>query len=533
MRLRDYLIQFFIALTVFAIFSIWIRVPGYMDAEYYTLSATRLATGHGLTQPIIWNFLDDPTRLPYASHTYWMPAPSLVAAAGMRISGTTDFSFGRLPFVLLAALVVPAASWMGWRLDKTRLTGWLSAGLAVFCGYYAPYTSTVDSFFLIMLGAWLILFLVDGTLADRLPFRPFIWLALGLTSGWMHLNRADGFLWLVLTAGFWIHQYIKSGSISTRKKLILYGFLMAAGYISATWFWYSRNVVELGSLFTPHTSRALWTTNYDELFTYPPDVLTYNHWIAAGWGVILRDRLAALGNNLTAVVAVQGLVLLFPFCVAGIWNRRHDPLVQMGIGMEIIILLVMSFVFPYSGRRGGFLHSSAALQPLVWGLSAAGLVDILKWIAPRRNWNVSKAQKMFSPAAIFICAITTIFVYQMMVIGNNPMIPLWEESYRDSVTAKEMISKNGIPASDRIMINNPAGFSLISGRESVVIPYGNPQAALEVAEKFKIEYILLEKNLVSGLMPLYRQPEKFSAFKVVDRLDDKILLKINQSSGGN
>jgi hypothetical protein len=80
--------------------------PGYMDADYYYMGGTRLAGGYGFTEEILWNYLDDPAGVPHPSHGYWMPLVSLLAAAGMLISGKIEFS-SALIFILLAACIPP------------------------------------------------------------------------------------------------------------------------------------------------------------------------------------------------------------------------------------------------------------------------------------------------------------------------------------------------------------------------------------------------------------------------------------------
>lgn len=528
MTRKDALLQFAAAVFVFLIFSLWIRVPGYMDAEYYTLSAAQLAGGKGLTQPIIWNYLDDPTGIPHPSHTYWMPAPSLVAAAAMRISGKPDFLSGRVPFILLAALVAPAAGWMGFRFSGRRLIAWLAAGFSIFCGYYVPYTGTVDSFFLVMAGAWIIFFCLDRLSQKQCKAEGGFWLLCGAAGGWLHLNRADGFLWLALVVVVWTFQWVKARQALRAWKNLLFILL---GYGSLMGFWYYRNLIEFGSLFIPHTSRALWLTTYNELFSFPPELLTIQHWVSSGVNAIIADRIGSLGRNLITAAAVQGMIILLPFLFVAIWKRRDDQLVRMSVVMELVILVVMSLVFPYSGRQGGFLHSSAALQPLIWGLSAAGLVDVVSWAAEKRRWQADRAIKMFVTGSVLLCALITVFIFQMVAIGANPQTPSWQESDRRAHVSSELLEANQIPANARIMINNPAGFGLVSRREALVIPNGGPEITLAVADKFKVDYLLLEKNIVHGLLRLYSNPEEFSSFSLIDKREDQLLLRINRTEG--
>lgn len=91
MKKSDYLILFILGLLV-SYLAAWMEpVPGYMDAEYYFSGGLRLAEGNGFTEQILWNYLDQPQSLPHPSHTYWMPLPSVVAAAGMLLTGSNTF----------------------------------------------------------------------------------------------------------------------------------------------------------------------------------------------------------------------------------------------------------------------------------------------------------------------------------------------------------------------------------------------------------------------------------------------------------
>src|SRR3990170_6977291 len=80
----------------------WVRVPGYMDADYYYANARQVVEGEGLHEPFLWNYLDDPVGLPHPSFLYWMPLASLVASVSMAIAGEW-FRAAQAPFILITA----------------------------------------------------------------------------------------------------------------------------------------------------------------------------------------------------------------------------------------------------------------------------------------------------------------------------------------------------------------------------------------------------------------------------------------------
>ena len=125
------------------------------------------------------------------------------------------------------------------------------------------------------------------------------------------------------------------------------------------WFW--RNEQTYGALLAPGGHYLLWLKNYDETFTYPPNQLTMQSWLAQGWQTIVNVRLDALRMNLLNAFAAQGGIFLFPFILIGIWRYRKDERVQFASLVWLGLLLVMTFIFPFAGPRGGFFHSGAAI----------------------------------------------------------------------------------------------------------------------------------------------------------------------------
>jgi hypothetical protein len=161
--------------------------------------------------------------------------------------------------------------------------------------------------------------------------------------------------------------------------------------------WLLRNLALFGGPLGPGGSRALWIREYDELFTYPASLLTFDRWAASGWAVILKARMWAAGLNLQTALAVQSLVFLAPLVLWGAWRLRSDLRVRIGALAWLLTFTAMTLVFPYQGARGGFFHSGAALQPLR-AFSPVGLEACLAWAGRLRSWNIPQAHGSFCPA---------------------------------------------------------------------------------------------------------------------------------------
>ena len=104
MRRRDIILLLALAVLVYFVVSLFVASPGYMDADYYFVTARQLAAGKGFSEPFIWNYLDNPSGLPHPSHTYWMPLTSLVAAGAMALFGD-DFRAAQFPMIVSTVLL--------------------------------------------------------------------------------------------------------------------------------------------------------------------------------------------------------------------------------------------------------------------------------------------------------------------------------------------------------------------------------------------------------------------------------------------
>jgi len=361
MTFRNYLFLFFLGLAVPLVIAQFQPIPGYLDSDYYFAGGIQLATGHGFTEPYLWNYLDGTTSLPHPSHSYWMPLASIVSALGMWLTGQITYPSARLFFFIIAALIPPITAALAFSFSKKRELAIASGLLAVFSVYNAPFVAVTDNFGLFMLFGGLYFIAATKLIEDTTRVRN--WLVLGLLAGLMTLSRSDGLLWLALTFLFsiWRTKENSSGKLQliTRNSfLALFGFLLIMSP------WYLRNLSIFGTLMAPGGSRVLWLDNYDQTYIYPPSLLNIDSFLALGWKEILSDRLAAFGSNLLSVFAAHGGILLFPFIIVGAISFRKDERVRLAGLAFLILFLVMSFIFPFAGSRGAFFHAGAALQPM-------------------------------------------------------------------------------------------------------------------------------------------------------------------------
>ncbi len=491
-----------------AAFAAWsIRSPGYMDADYYFATATQLSQGHGFSEPFLWNYLDDPQGLPHPSHLYWMPLTSVLAAGSMILFGS-GFRAAQIPSVLMTAALPMLTASTTYRLTKDSQWSWRSGLLAAFSGFFLPFFVTTDAFSLYAVLGSAALWSMALAAQRR---RELPWMLSGALVGLCNLTRADGLL--LLAPG--VMAVISSGH---RRKRALLSMLL--GYLVIMSPWWMRNFAVAGSPMGQGSARSLWLLQYDELFSYPAGKLTFSRWWEAGFFVHLADWLEALGVNLQRLIAENGLVFLAPFMALGavrLWREKLE--VRLAIAYLLLLLAVMTLIFPFIGPRGAFFHSSAAAMPVLWALAVPGLHRAIHWLGRRRGWNLPQAQLVLGSGAILLAGALTLGLLWRRVLKPDGGGASWAAA----AEANEAIGER-LAALDRahgaVATNNPPGFFLATGHPSVVIPFGGPEVLREVTERYEVDWLVLDANHPGGLEPLYQDPDSLDWMELRVELRD-------------
>jgi hypothetical protein len=514
MSRRNHVILFVVGLLVPFIVSRFQDLPGYMDADYYFAGGIQLAQGKGFTEPYIWNYLSDPQGLPNPSHTYWMPLASIVSALGMWMTGATTYAAGRAPFILLSACVPLLTATLAFDVSRQTRLAMISGLLSIFSMYYAPFMPVPDNYAIFMiLGASFLI------LAPR--NEKWIPLALGALAGLLTLSRSDGLLWLglaglvALLKTFDTQYAVRSTFTKQLGRLIFLCSFALLGYLLIMGFWHYRNYTLFDSFLAPGGGRLLWLENYNQTFIYPPDALTREGFLQAGWNAALQDRIAAFTSNLSNTFAAQGEIFLFPFILLGLWQLRKDLRTKIAVTGWLILFAVMTILFPFAGSRGSFFHGGAAFQPMWWVAAPIGLDAALHWARRRGRFMDRNASPIFLNVLVLLAAMMTFYLVNFRVIASG-----WAKDDFIYPSVEEMLQDNGISPNDAVIVRNPPGYFIASNRPAVALPFGNETAILAVAEKFGAKYLVLEENgTFDAIQELYDEPNSNPLFTYIGEAD--------------
>lgn len=467
--------------------------PSYFDAYYYTTNAQRLAAGQGFSEEIIWQYLDDPAGLPNPSHTYWMPLPSLLAAAGYALFGS--FRGAQLPFWLLAGLLPLLAYGISWRLARERWQAWTAALFTAAGGYYAAYWVQPSTFSLFAWtggGALLALAWAQEKGHGRL------WLLAGAGAGLSHLARADGLLVAFVAGLVWL-WWLRERQPATVAALRAAG-LLALGYLlpMAPWFWHSYRVT--GSAFSTVGAQTIFLTEYNDVFAYGRS-FDLAHYLAWGWSNIVRSKLSAIWLALQTFIAVTGLTAFVIFVVLGWlahWRRPEQRrFLRPATLYTLALYTVMTLVFTFPGRHGSLLHSSTAIWPWSMALAPAGIAASVDWVAARRRtWRPRQARPLFAVGFLIIAYAVT-----FTVAGGQPL-------RREEAALYQRLAAQ-LPADAVVMTGDPPGLHYHTGRRAIAIPNGGPDVLIEAARRYGAGYLLLDPDVPHGPRELVEQAESY------------------------
>lgn len=506
MKRSAYLFLAGLGLAVALIPALFQAAPGYMDADYYFSGGLRLAGGHGFSELVLWNYLDDPRGLPHPSHGYWMPLPSILAALGMALArlfrpgAALTFTAARVPFWLLAGAIPPLTARLSLALGGRARQAWLAGLLAALPGFYLVYLTTIDAFAPVMVCGGLFFWLLAQSEAEASARPRAQSVALGALAGLIHLSRADGLIWLPV--GMLAVAWSRAGQPGQMAKRAAW---VAAGYLLVAGPWMLRNLAVFGAPLAPGGERALWITQYDDLFLYPAGQLGLGRWLQTGLAAAVQARLWAAGQNLQTALAVQGVIFLTPLILLGAWRLRFRRAVQIGGLVWGLLFLALTLVFPFQSARGGFFHSGAAFQPLFWVLAAAGFDDCLAWGGRRRGWDERRAWPMFGGMLLALALCLGGFMAFHRIRGGDPGAPAWNAGAQRNRRIEQALVGWGAGPQDVVMANNPPGYYAAVQRPAIVIPAGDMGMVRAAAARYQARYLLVEIEQVQG-ESLYARP---------------------------
>jgi hypothetical protein len=446
--------------------------PGYTDAYYHYNAAVRIAQGDGFVDDYLWTYIGAPNSLPAPSHLYWMPMTSILSAIGMGVFGMS-FANAQLGLIVClwgAGLLTYALAYQ----QKHYLRhAWICGVMLLVGGFFLRLWGTTDTFApYALFGALALVCMGVATAPTR--FSGILWGVSGVLSALGHLTRTDGLLLLLVG---WAVLFLL-WHVPLRQRL-LWLLVFTLSYLLVMSPWFLRNLNAVGTLLPVGGTQAIWYTEYNDIFNFPPSANPQT-FFADGIEILFTSRWDAFLSNLQHFIAVEGFIVLTPFMLGALWVRRKQPFWWGIILFAIGIHVAFTLVFPFPGVRGGLLHASSAMMPFWCVLGVLGIDDCIIWLAKRRrNWRPATAQPIFTLAMLGM----VLWLSWTSGLGRRELL-------RDDAYYRQLLT--AIPPQARVMRNDPAEWYYYTGMGGVVLPNEAPESILTIARLYAIDYVIFE-----------------------------------------
>jgi hypothetical protein len=91
-----------------------------------------------------------------------------------------------------------------------------------------------------------------------------------------------------------------------------------------------------------------------------------------------------------------------------------------------------------------------------------------------------------------------------------------------------MFLDKGIGPGDVMIVRNPPGYFIASGRSSVSLPFGDESTILAIAERYNAHYLVIEKDgTFDAIQDLYDDPQSNSSFVYLGEINEAKLYRID------
>ncbi|MEO5939244.1 MAG: glycosyltransferase family 39 protein [Candidatus Limnocylindrales bacterium] len=481
--------------------------PAYPDSYYYADVARSIVSGHGFNVDFVWIFAEVGGRipavpvLPIPSNAHWMPLASLVQVPFLAVFGLQAWA-AALPFAFIGALAAPLAWATGREAGASRFVAVGAGVLTAFPALSFPFMMQTDNFSLyqpLIAGA---LFL--GARGLKGHARSFA--LAGLLVGLATLARNDGILagGVLGLAFLWDRWRAWRSGGSRLPAIPLWSAIACAGlFILVMAPWVARQLAVFGSISPSSASGKVLFIRSIEEWNQITSPASLDHLLGMGIGPLLLTRIGGLVAAAGIFTTLIGAGLLIPPMLLGAWRRRRSVDFGPFFGYAAALFAFSAIVSAVHVPGGTFIHSAVALAPHGYILALEGVAVAVAWIASRRRaWNRESATRVFVAAAVAIGVLGAAF-------GTLGVDAGWNAKRDTRLTLAAALDLAGVAPDDRLMTIDASGFKYFTGRGGVVTTNDPLATELEIAQAYRISWLILERDEISTSMaPVLRGDER-------------------------
>lgn len=441
--------------------------PGHADYAFYYTVARNVAEGRGLVVDYLWNYLNPYPDLTHPANHYWGPLTPLIIA-GFQFVGGSSLFVSLLPSILFSLLLSGVTFLLARRLLDASAPAVLAALLTFLSPQVVRHSVVTDSaiYFAVFVNLFLWLILLSMRNPRILPVAFACW-------GLAYLTRQDAVLLFPASLA-----PLAFGEGSLRRKIGVYA-LSAATLLLVI----SPQLVSVyrafGSITSPASGYIPFLREYEQVFAYRPEALDLSGFLAWGWENILASRVRGVHDTARTLFNLFGVLWAFAVLFA-VSERARDRGARWAPILAYVATLAAFYavVAPFVGSFGSLSRIGVALVPPMMTAVGAVIVDVLSY--RRRH------------ALVFSAAIGLVLLGRAYQSANATIERHQQIERRTEALEQILRSAAGEDYDETVvMTRSPWELHLSTGLGTLQVPYEGVETALEVADRFGADYLVL------------------------------------------
>jgi hypothetical protein len=489
------------------------------DVSFYYTVAKNLAQGRGFVIDYIWNFWDDPQGFPTPSNVWWMPLPSLICAAGMKLFGL-GYVVAQTTMIVVTSVLPLVVYLLGRQLVGGRLAPLLGAALATTFHLFLDQPCVPLSHGPYVVLATLALFL--GLRAARTG-RGWLWA--GAAVGATQMARSDGVVLFAALGLCWL-------VVAPRPRPTWWRVLAAAagGYALAMSPWWAHNLSVYGALQPGGSFRAVFLRDYESWYSLPGSV-TPQTWLADGWGKVwdLKVHVAAINLDTLSTGLVSGAydragAWAVPAVAAVLWlawagvlaalcraatRRALVPLAGQALLEFSFYTLVFTAVGPESFRSGMY-----SIYPALLVYAAFALVEVGRLVLRLLRRTGLRHERIAAIAAALVVAWIAAGQYAFA----KDSVARKSQDIDDLNAFYQAWSEKTLPLlgpDPVIMARDVHELHALTGLRCVMIPFDDEPTIRATAKRYGVTHILLIGDPDRPMRPALKDIDRMPWYELV------------------
>jgi hypothetical protein len=150
------------------------------------------------------------------------------------------------------------------------------------------------------------------------------------------------------------------------------------------------------------------------------------------------------------------------------------------------------------------------------------LDQVISWARNRGQFTDKNAPIVFQGILVLLAALLTFYLVNLRVVANG-----WAKDDFIYPSVEKVFLDNGIGPNDVVIVRNPPGYFIGSGRSSISLPFGDEATIMAVAEKYDAAYLVIENGgTFEAIQDLYDYPQDNPSFDYLGEVDGARLYRI-------